>query len=86
VVTTVPLKDIYADPDVVPITEEQLVRFEKALRFELSELEAVKAMKGPVLTPDQYQSCSANTAMSPEGGKIVDDWAQANGMPAWSSS
>lgn len=71
------MKEIYAKaPHVVPITTDQLVRFEKALKFEISERDALRKEKPPT-TPEQYQTCSANTVVSPEIMKISDDFANA---------
>jgi hypothetical protein len=72
------MKEIYAtDPNVVPITLDLLVRFEKALKFEISEREAIQKSK-PTKTPEEYQACSGGVVMSPEGMKLADDFAQKN--------
>jgi hypothetical protein len=73
-----PMKDIYADPSVVPITIDQLVRFEKALKYEVSERTAILNEKPPAKTDAEFQACSGNTAMSPQAQKIAAGWAKAN--------
>lgn len=71
------MNDIYAkDPNVVPITTDQLVRLEKALTFEISERDALRKEK-PAKTPEEYRTCSQNVAMSPEAMKISEDFANA---------
>jgi hypothetical protein len=69
-----PTKDIYADPDVVPITTDQLERLEKAMKYEVTERDAVRNEKPPK-TPEEYGTCSQTTSMSPEAQKITNDWA-----------
>lgn len=72
------MKDIYAkDPNVVPITTDQLVRLEKALKFEISERDALQKEK-PAKTPEEFQTCSQNVGGSPEAMKLVEDMAKAN--------
>lgn len=72
------MKEIYAkNPNIVPITTDQLVRVEKALKFEISERDALRKEKPPK-TQEEYQICSGNAVLSPEIMKISQDFADKN--------
>ena len=72
------MKEIYAtDRNVVPITTDQLVRVEKALKFEISERDAIRKEKPPK-APEEYQACSGTAVTSAEVMKLTDDFAKAN--------
>jgi hypothetical protein len=72
----------FADPAVVFITQEQLGRFDKALRFEIAKREELKKSLAGGKTPEEYNVCSTTVATSKEMQQIVMKWSEsAANMP-----
>ena len=66
----------FADPAVVFITQEQLGRFDKALRFEIAKREELKKSLAAGKTHDEYAACSTTVAMSNEMQQIIKKWSE----------
>ena len=58
------------------ITQEQLGRFDKALRFEIAKREELKKSLAAGKTHDEYAACSTTVAMSNEMQQIIKKWSE----------
>jgi hypothetical protein len=73
-----PAPNPFADPAIVFITQDQLGRFDKALRYEVAQRAALRKTLASLSTREEYQACSQGMAISPEAMQIIQDYADAN--------
>jgi hypothetical protein len=68
---TSPGPNPFADPAIVFITQDQLGRFEKALRYEVAQRNELRKSLAALKTPQEYQACTQEAAASPEFLEIM---------------
>lgn len=67
--------DPFANPDIVPITADQVERFNKALQYEIDKTEELIALLASQKSPEEYQQCAGTVLGSPEALQLIQDFA-----------